>query len=171
MKMARPPHHYDLWCSVIPCRNILDLGELPVLNHTQAAKLGVGVKVCLIHHHRNTERFFRRMTAQNSDDDLATLARPEIKKMLIASYLEATRAGVRSFAREAVIFSHPWGFVLGDITIPVHLWHEETDANVLSSRDTCAYQTVRAWQLWGSIAHLHPILAIWWQPRTKMVII
>jgi pimeloyl-ACP methyl ester carboxylesterase len=80
--------------------------------------------------HRDPERFFDRMTAQNAEVDLAILARPEVKAMLMSSYLEATRAGVRGFAREAVILSNPWGFRPQDVTVPVALWHGEADANV-----------------------------------------
>jgi pimeloyl-ACP methyl ester carboxylesterase len=80
--------------------------------------------------HRNPERFFARMTAQNAEVDLAILACPEVKVMLMASYLEATRAGMRGFARESVILSNPWGFRPQDVTVPVALWHGEADANV-----------------------------------------
>ena len=79
---------------------------------------------------RNPERFFARMVSGNSAVDRAILARPEVKAMLIQSYQEATRAGVRGFAREAIILSNPWGFRLEDVTMPVYLWHGEEDANV-----------------------------------------
>ena len=80
--------------------------------------------------HHGPERFFRRMTAQNADVDRSIAHRPEVKAMLMQSYLEATRAGVRGFATEAVIMSNPWGFRLEDISMPVRLWHGEADANV-----------------------------------------
>jgi pimeloyl-ACP methyl ester carboxylesterase len=50
--------------------------------------------------------------------------------MLVRSYLEATRQGLSGFARDSIILSKPWGFRLQDITVPVHLWHGEHDANV-----------------------------------------
>lgn len=92
--------------------------------------------------HRNPEQFLERMRAQNSEVDQATLARPEIQEMMIGSYLEATRRGVRGFAREAVILSNPWGFHLEDITIPVHLWHGEADANVSLSAARYMAETI-----------------------------
>ena len=49
--------------------------------------------------------------------------------MLIENRVEATRVGIRGFAREALIFSRPWGFRLEDITMEVHLWHGEEDAS------------------------------------------
>jgi pimeloyl-ACP methyl ester carboxylesterase len=80
--------------------------------------------------HRDPERFFARMLSGNSDDDCALLSRPEMKAMLMQNYLEATRAGMRGFARESIIVSNAWGFRLEDITIPVYLWHGEEDRNV-----------------------------------------
>lgn len=80
--------------------------------------------------HRNPERFYERMLSGNSDADRALLSRPEMKAMLLRNYLEATRAGMRGFARESIIVSNPWGFSPVDITVPVHLWHGEDDANV-----------------------------------------
>ena len=70
------------------------------------------------------------MCAQTSDVDRQVLARPGVKAMVMESYLEAMRAGVRGFARDSIILSNPWGFRLGDIRVPVHVWHGEQDANV-----------------------------------------
>lgn len=80
--------------------------------------------------HHNQERFFRKMTSGNSMVDLEILSRPEIKEMLMANYLEATRNGMQGFAQDAIILSNPWGFRLEDISIPVDVWHGEKDANV-----------------------------------------
>ena len=91
---------------------------------------------------RNPERFYQRMLAGNSDIDAAILARPEMKAMLIANYQEATRSGVRGFAREAVILSSPWGFPLEEIVIPVWLWHGEEDANVSQSAAHYVAETI-----------------------------
>jgi pimeloyl-ACP methyl ester carboxylesterase len=80
--------------------------------------------------HRNPEEFFARMLSGNSDVDRAILSRPGMKAMMMGNYLEATRPGMRGFARESIIVSNPWGFRLKDITVPVYLWHGEEDANV-----------------------------------------
>ncbi len=79
---------------------------------------------------RNPERFFQRMAAGNSPVDQEIIFHPEIRRRLMENYREATRAGVRGFAREAIILSNSWGFSLEDISIPVHVWHGEEDANV-----------------------------------------
>ena len=79
---------------------------------------------------RNPERFFRRMASGNSAVDQEVMSRPEIQRMLMENFREATRSGVRGFAREAIILSGSWGFRLEDISIPVDVWHGEEDANV-----------------------------------------
>jgi pimeloyl-ACP methyl ester carboxylesterase len=80
--------------------------------------------------HRDPERFYAHMLSGNSDADRALLSRPETKAMLLRHYLEATRAGMRGFARDSIIVSNPWGFTPADISVPVYLWHGEDDANV-----------------------------------------
>jgi pimeloyl-ACP methyl ester carboxylesterase len=80
--------------------------------------------------HRNPAKFYERMLSGNSEDDRALLTRPEMRSMLMSNYLEATRAGMRGFARESIIVSNNWGFRPQDITIPVYLWHGEDDHNV-----------------------------------------
>jgi pimeloyl-ACP methyl ester carboxylesterase len=79
---------------------------------------------------RDIDRFYERMCSGASDVDRKVLARPEMKELLTASYLEATRSGLRGFCREAIILSNPWGFCLEDVRLPVHLWHGEADHNV-----------------------------------------
>jgi pimeloyl-ACP methyl ester carboxylesterase len=80
--------------------------------------------------HRDPERFYERMLSGNSDADRTLLSRPEMRALLLRNYLEATRAGMRGFARESIIVSGLWGFSPADITVPVYLWHGEDDANV-----------------------------------------
>jgi pimeloyl-ACP methyl ester carboxylesterase len=79
---------------------------------------------------RGPENFFRKMISGNSPVDREVLSRPEMKAALTENFREAMRQGVRGFAQDAVILSRPWGFRLEDISIPVHLWHGEEDANV-----------------------------------------
>jgi pimeloyl-ACP methyl ester carboxylesterase len=80
--------------------------------------------------HRNPDKFFERMLSGNSEEDRVLLMQPEMQSMLMSNYLEATRAGMRGFARESIIVSNDWGFCPEDISIPVCLWHGEVDHNV-----------------------------------------
>jgi pimeloyl-ACP methyl ester carboxylesterase len=79
---------------------------------------------------RNAERYFEKIAAESSKTDRAIVARSEIRAMLMENWLDATRAGLRGYAWETVIFSRPWGFRLEDITVDVHLWHGEEDASI-----------------------------------------
>jgi pimeloyl-ACP methyl ester carboxylesterase len=78
---------------------------------------------------RDPDRFFKRNTAHNPLADQELLARPEFRDMLMASYAEATRAGIQGYAWEVRIIARPWGFRLKDIPIEVHLWHGEEDTS------------------------------------------
>jgi len=92
--------------------------------------------------HRDPERFYERMLSGNSGADRAFLSRPEMKAMLMRNYLEATRAGMRGFARDSIIVSSPWGFSPTDIAVPVYLWHGEDDANVSLSAARYLAETI-----------------------------
>ena len=45
------------------------------------------------------------------------------------NWLEGPRQGVGGFARDGIIMSHPWGFRLEDIQVPVHIWHGDADTS------------------------------------------
>lgn len=79
--------------------------------------------------HRNPSRFFERYTAHNPEPDRHLLNQPEFRKMLEASYAEATRQGIRGFAWEVRIFTQPWDFRLEDIRMTVDLWHGNRDTS------------------------------------------
>jgi pimeloyl-ACP methyl ester carboxylesterase len=64
--------------------------------------------------------------------DAAVIERPEIRSAVrdeLARPLASTagRAAMQDLALEL----RPWGFRLGDIAIPVHVWHGDLDRNVL----------------------------------------
>ena len=78
---------------------------------------------------RNPERFFARNTAHNPPADQVLLAQPGFRKMLMASYAEATRNGIQGYAWEVQILAQPWGFRLEDIETRIDLWHGEEDTS------------------------------------------
>jgi len=79
---------------------------------------------------RGPERYFENTLAESSPPDQAILNQPEIKAMLIPNWVEGVRQGVRGFAWEGIIFAHPWGFPLEEITFPISIWHGDTDASI-----------------------------------------
>ena len=78
---------------------------------------------------RGPERYFEKVYAESSSPDQAILSEPEIKNMLIPTWVEGTRQGVRDFARDAFVFARPWGFHLDKIRIPVNIWHGDADSS------------------------------------------
>jgi pimeloyl-ACP methyl ester carboxylesterase len=63
-------------------------------------------------------------------EDRKILSQPEVQSTQIDGIVEAFRQGPEGTALELGLFSRPWGFEIGEITIPVYLWHGETDAIV-----------------------------------------
>lgn len=60
-------------------------------------------------------------------EDKKILSQPEIQRTQIDSVMEAFREGPRGTALELKLFSHPWGFEVEEVKIPVYLWHGEID--------------------------------------------
>lgn len=59
--------------------------------------------------------------------DKIALKNTALAAILSTSFREAFRNSMRWPATDVVLYSHPWGFPLKDIHIPVHLWHGEKD--------------------------------------------
>lgn len=59
--------------------------------------------------------------------DQRALANTELRNALIASSVEALRAGPRAAAADGLLYGKPWGFSLHTIRAPVFLWHGERD--------------------------------------------
>jgi len=62
--------------------------------------------------------------------DRMILSQPEVRRTQIDSIMEAFRLGAEGTASELALFSRPWGFPVGEITVPISLWHGEADAIV-----------------------------------------
>jgi pimeloyl-ACP methyl ester carboxylesterase len=50
-----------------------------------------------------------------------------IRQLLAETYAEALRYGADGWIDDVLAFRKPWGFELGDITVPVLLWHGSED--------------------------------------------
>ena len=79
---------------------------------------------------RHPERFVARLAREVTEPDRRALADPKVRDAFARSLSEAFRQGARGTARDVVIYSRPWGFSLGEIATPVHLWHGELDVVV-----------------------------------------
>ncbi len=73
--------------------------------------------------------------------DRALVSRPDIRAILVESFQEAVRQGVRGWADDDLAFAKPWGFDLGDVEAEVRLWQGELD--VLAPRSHGEYVASR----------------------------
>ncbi len=81
------------------------------------------------HPGRDPDRFFQQFTRDLADCDRAIIDQPSMRCMLIESYAESARGGIRGFLTELRLLSAPWGFRLEEIPIEVHIWHGQEDTS------------------------------------------
>ena len=79
---------------------------------------------------RDPAQFLERSKAILSVQDRELLENAELADLFIEGMVEAFRNGVKGANYEAGLYTHPWGFSLGEISTEVHLWHGGLDANV-----------------------------------------
>ena len=79
---------------------------------------------------RDAARFFEESVAEMCAFDQEVLAAPELRDRMIANSAEVYRQGGRGMYDEALVLARPWGFHVGDIQVPVHVWHGGDDDTV-----------------------------------------
>ncbi|HZN15117.1 MAG TPA: alpha/beta hydrolase [Acidimicrobiales bacterium] len=92
--------------------------------------------------------------------DVELLARrPEIGEALRLDGIEALRNGVDGAAYEACMFIRPWGFDVGEITVPVVIWHGDDDRNAPLSHAQAIAAAIPDAELivWTGMGHLTAI--------------
>jgi pimeloyl-ACP methyl ester carboxylesterase len=62
--------------------------------------------------------------------DREMLERREVQAVLMDSLREAFRQGPEGWFDDSWVLSNDWGFDLGDVRLPVHMWYGELDRNV-----------------------------------------
>lgn len=75
----------------------------------------------------NPEKLVAETAAEVSPPDQEALRRREVAETVIRMTGGAFQQGARGAAWDYTLFSRPWGFALGDICLPVFLWHGEDD--------------------------------------------
>jgi pimeloyl-ACP methyl ester carboxylesterase len=76
---------------------------------------------------REPDRVVEQISSELPEVDREILARPEYRAIMVESFVEATRQGVRGWADDDLAFTKPWGFELEDVTADVRLWQGELD--------------------------------------------
>jgi pimeloyl-ACP methyl ester carboxylesterase len=62
--------------------------------------------------------------------DQEVARRPEMRAVLVESFVEAARQGARGWMDDDLAFVRAWGFALSDVRAPVRLWQGELDVLV-----------------------------------------
>jgi pimeloyl-ACP methyl ester carboxylesterase len=75
----------------------------------------------------NPKAVLDELAAELPASDQATVARPEVREMLVESWREATRQGAAGWMDDDLAFTQPWGFELADVDAEVRIWQGELD--------------------------------------------
>jgi pimeloyl-ACP methyl ester carboxylesterase len=70
------------------------------------------------------------MVKQLPPTDVAILSRPEIRELFERDARHSSRTVGAAAAQDFEIFAADWGFDLGAIAVPVHIWQGDADRNV-----------------------------------------
>jgi pimeloyl-ACP methyl ester carboxylesterase len=70
------------------------------------------------------------MVKQLPPVDVAILSRPEVRALLEREAVRSSRTAGRAASQDFELFAADWGFDLGAIEIPVHIWQGGADLNV-----------------------------------------
>lgn len=71
-----------------------------------------------------------RAAPNYAEPDQRVMERTEIREMYVEDITESYRQGVKGHSEDLRVVSRPWGFDLGEISIPVKLWQGELDQNI-----------------------------------------
>ena len=73
------------------------------------------------------DQFFEQWGRASQADGALFQARPEIREIVAAEMAEAAARGLDGILHEHALYKRPWGFDLGEIRLPVHVWHGLAD--------------------------------------------
>jgi pimeloyl-ACP methyl ester carboxylesterase len=76
------------------------------------------------------EAALRTAVKQLPAADAEVLSRPEVRDSFIEDSKRASSTAAMAAAQDFALFATDWGFELGDISVPVHVWHGDVDRNV-----------------------------------------
>jgi pimeloyl-ACP methyl ester carboxylesterase len=75
-------------------------------------------------------RAFDLLVNQLPPADVAILSRPEVRALLELDAVRSSRTAGAAAVQDFELFAADWGFDLGEIEIPVHIWQGDADRNV-----------------------------------------
>jgi pimeloyl-ACP methyl ester carboxylesterase len=75
-------------------------------------------------------RAIELMIKQMPEADAAIVRRPEVRALFELDAARSSRTTAMAAVQDLELLARDWGFELGHITIPVHLWQGDADLNV-----------------------------------------
>jgi len=76
---------------------------------------------------KNPDKVISQMLAELSPLDKAAVSKPDVRDVFIKMSSGAFQRGSQGVVWEYVLFIRPWGFALDEISMPVYIWHGESD--------------------------------------------
>jgi pimeloyl-ACP methyl ester carboxylesterase len=74
--------------------------------------------------------FYEQSSRDKPAPDRRWLSLPEVRRAELATIREALRQGVSGYVQDVLLLARPWGFALGEIGVPIQLWHGDVDTVV-----------------------------------------
>lgn len=72
----------------------------------------------------------RFLSLPRPEPDARLLREPPVRQMFAASLREAVRCGLDGYISDEVLERRPWGYRLGDVMLPVVVWHGALDGYI-----------------------------------------
>ena len=94
------------------------------------------------------DRAIEFMIKQMPEADAVIVRRPEVRALLKLEASRSSRTTARAATQDLELFARDWGFELGQIAIPVHLWQGDADLNVPLNHARLQHDTIP-----GSVLH------------------
>jgi pimeloyl-ACP methyl ester carboxylesterase len=100
---------------------------------------------------RRPARMFEFMAKRLPAADAAVLARPGVRALIEHEAARSSRTTGAAAAQEFEFFCADWGFDLGAIEVPVHIWQGDADVNVPPRHARLLHEAIP-----GSVLHEFP---------------
>lgn len=76
---------------------------------------------------RNVYRYIDQSLASATETDRKVFENPRLRARYAEGLLAAVRRGEQDMVLEVLLAAHDWGFDCGEIRIPTHFWHGDSD--------------------------------------------
>ena len=93
-------------------------------------------------------RAIELMVKQMPEADVAIVRRPEVRALFVLDAARSSQTTAMAVVQDLELLARDWGFELGQITVPVHLWQGDADLNVPPNHARLQHEAIP-----GSVLH------------------